>query len=56
VGPERVRAIGSVLYAVYPDGAGNSRLTNRLIESKLETRATARNWNTVTKLATLAGS
>jgi uncharacterized protein (DUF1697 family) len=55
VGPERVRAIGATLYAVYPDGAGNSRLTNRLIESKLETRCTARNWNTVTKLAALAG-
>jgi uncharacterized protein (DUF1697 family) len=55
VGPECVRAIGSVLYAVYPDGAGNSRLTNRLIESKLETRCTARNWNTALKLAAMAG-
>ena len=53
-GPERVRAIGSRLYAVYPDGMGQSRLTNRVIESKLGTRCTARNWNTVLKLATMA--
>jgi uncharacterized protein (DUF1697 family) len=34
----------------YPDGIGDSRLTNGLIESKLRVRGTARNWNTVRKL------
>jgi uncharacterized protein (DUF1697 family) len=53
-GSERVQAIGRCLYAVYPDGQGQSKLTNRLIESMLETRGTARNWNTVLKLAALA--
>lgn len=45
---------GRQAYIIYPDGIGRSRLTNRLIESKLGTRGTARNWNTVLKLATLA--
>ena len=54
-GPETVEVVGRELYAVYPDGQGNSKLTNALIESKLETRGTARNWNTALKLAVLAG-
>jgi uncharacterized protein (DUF1697 family) len=54
-GPEYVHAAGNTLYAVYPFGIGESRLTNRLIESRLATRGTARNWNTVLKLTTLAG-
>ena len=53
-GPERVQAVGACLYAVYPEGQGQSKLTNRVIESKLDTRGTARNWNTVLKLAVLA--
>jgi uncharacterized protein (DUF1697 family) len=53
-GPERVHALGACLYAVYPEGQGQSKLTNRLIESKLATRGTARNWNTVLKLSALA--
>ena len=54
-GPETVELRGRELYAVYPDGQGTSKLTNALIESKLQTRGTARNWNTVLKLAALAG-
>jgi uncharacterized protein (DUF1697 family) len=53
-GPEIVRAKGSQLYIVYPAGIGTSRLTNALIERKLGTRGTARNWNTVLKLQALA--
>ena len=53
VGPEIVRADGRHLYIVYPDGIGKSRLTNALIEKKLGIRGTARNWNTVLKLAAL---
>jgi uncharacterized protein (DUF1697 family) len=44
-GPEIIRAIGRELYVVYPGGIGRSRLTNALIERKLGTRGTARNWN-----------
>jgi uncharacterized protein (DUF1697 family) len=44
------------LYVVYPDGAGESRLTAAVIDSKLGTRCTARNWNTVLKLAALSAA
>jgi uncharacterized protein (DUF1697 family) len=54
-GPEVVRAGGRQLYITYPDGQGRSKLTGALIERKLGTTGTARNWNTVTKLAALAG-
>jgi len=52
-GPEKIRAQESVVYIVYPDGIGNSKLTNALIDRKLETRGTGRNWNTVLKLAAM---
>jgi uncharacterized protein (DUF1697 family) len=51
VGRETLRVDGRHAYIVYPDGVGRSRLTNLVIEKKLGTRATARNWNTVLKLA-----
>ena len=53
-GPEIVRARGRQAYIVYPAGIGRSRLTITLIERKLGTRATGRNWNTVLKLGALA--
>jgi len=53
-GPEVVRAHGRQAYIVYPNGIGRSRLTNALIERKLGTRGTGRNWNTVTRLGALA--
>jgi uncharacterized protein (DUF1697 family) len=53
VGRETLHADGKQLYVFYPDGMGRSKLTNVLIERKLETRSTARNWNTVLKLAAL---
>ena len=54
-GRETFRAEGREAYIVYPDGIGRSRLTNALIERKLGTRGTGRNWNTVLKLEALAG-
>jgi uncharacterized protein (DUF1697 family) len=53
-GRETVRPNGRELYVVYPDGIGRSKLTIALIERKLATRCTARNWNTVLKLQALA--
>lgn len=50
VGRERVELAGRTAYLVYPDGVGRSRLTAALVEKKLGTRGTARNWNTVLKL------
>ena len=52
-GRETIRAVGRDLYIVYPDGIGRSKLTTALLESKLGTRGTGRNWNTVLKLAAL---
>ncbi len=57
-GPEVIHAVGRQLYIDY-GGAGSihgSKLTPNLMDAKLGTRGTARNWNTVLKLATLAGS
>ena len=55
-GREVVRAAGRQAYITYPDGVGRSRLTSAMIEKALGTRGTARNWNTVMKLAALAVS
>jgi len=55
-GREVVHADGRHLYAVYPDGIGRSRLTNAIMDAKLGTRGTGRNWNTILKLAALATS
>jgi uncharacterized protein (DUF1697 family) len=56
VGREVVKAVGRQAYMVYPDGVGRSRLTSTLIEKKLGTRGTGRNWNTVLKLTALLDS
>ena len=53
-GSEKIRVAGKHAYAIYPDGIGRSKLTNAVIEGKLRTRGTGRNWNTVLKLSTLA--
>ncbi len=41
---------GPEIYLYYPDGIGRSKLTNPVIEGKLDTWGTARNWNTLTKI------
>ena len=53
-GREQVRTRGREAYFTYPDGIGTSKLTIAIIEKKLGTRGTARNWNTVLKLGALA--
>lgn len=52
-GPELVREGARHLYLFYPKGIGRSKLTSALMDAKLGVRGTARNWNTVTKLAAL---
>jgi uncharacterized protein (DUF1697 family) len=52
-GPEIIRAKGNQAYISYPDGMGRSRLTIAVLEKKLGS-GTARNWNTVMKLAAMA--
>jgi uncharacterized protein (DUF1697 family) len=53
-GREVVRAAGRQAYVVYPDGIGRSKLTLKMIEKKLGSQGTGRNWNTVLKLGALA--
>ncbi len=50
---EELRLGPGCLYIWYPRGAGTSKLSNALIERRLKVRGTARNWNTVGKLAAL---
>jgi uncharacterized protein (DUF1697 family) len=55
-GPEIFQADGKQAYVYYSAGVGTSKLTTKLIEKKLGTPNTGRNWNTVLKLAALAES
>jgi len=52
-GPEEIFILGQEVYIYYPDGIGRSKLSNSLLEKKLKTVGTARNWNTVLKLQEL---
>ncbi len=52
-GEERVELHGRELYSWHPDGAGRSKLAALLNAKKLGVVVTARNWNTVEKLAEL---
>jgi uncharacterized protein (DUF1697 family) len=52
-GPEIIAAVGRELFITYPAGIGSSKLTGAVIERRLRTRGTARNWNTATKLAAM---
>jgi uncharacterized protein (DUF1697 family) len=54
VGPESIAGDARQLYIVYPDGIGRSKLTTSLIEKRIATRGTGRNWNTLVKLAAAA--
>jgi len=49
-GPEELYLIGQELFVYYPDGIGRSKLTLPLIEKKLKTAGTGRNWNTILQL------
>jgi uncharacterized protein (DUF1697 family) len=49
-GPEEMHLIGQELFVYYTDGVGRSKLTLPLIEKKLKTTGTGRNWNTVLRL------
>ena len=47
---EFLQLIDNVMYFHCPDGAAKSKITNNLIEKKLEVKATTRNWRTCGKL------
>jgi uncharacterized protein (DUF1697 family) len=52
-GREVFRSGSACLYIHYPDGQGDSKFTHALIQRKLGVEGTARNWNTVLKIAAL---
>jgi len=52
-GPERIQAVGRELYAVYPEGIGTSTISKTPGWRRLCSTGTARNWNTVLKIAQL---
>ncbi len=52
-GPEVARLVGQAAFIHYPAGIARSRLTNAVIDRAVGARGTARNWNTVLKLAAM---
>jgi uncharacterized protein (DUF1697 family) len=54
--PDELRVVGADVYLRCPNGYGRSKLSNDFLERKLGTRATTRNWRSVTALATLSTS
>ncbi len=53
--PDQVWVVGREAYLWCPGGAADTRLTGAILERRLGVTATARNWNTVTKLVSLTG-
>jgi uncharacterized protein (DUF1697 family) len=54
-GAEDVHLRGSGVFIHYVNGIGRSKLTGAVLERALGVKGTARNWNTVWKLAEVAG-
>lgn len=53
--PEELVLKGREHFMYYPDGVGQSKLPFTAVERALKVSGTTRNWNTVTKLLTMAG-
>lgn len=49
--PDEVTAMERDLYVYLPNGAGQAKLTNAILEKRLGVPGTMRNWRTVTTLA-----
>jgi uncharacterized protein (DUF1697 family) len=54
-GPEVAVCKGRDLYIHYMNGQGRSKVTNAVLERLLGVPGTARNWNTVNKMLSMAG-
>jgi uncharacterized protein (DUF1697 family) len=54
--PETFAVHGREVYVLYPNGAGRAKLTHGFWEKRLGARATARNWNTVQRLAEMTSA
>ena len=55
-GSERLVAVGRELYAWHPHGVARSKLWAALADRRLGVTATARNWNTVQRLAEMSAA
>ncbi len=53
VGPEEIFFTSEEVYIYYTNGIGRSKLSLSLMEKKLKTFGTARNWNTILQLQKL---
>jgi len=53
---ERFQVCGREIYLCFPDGYGNTKLSNSAIEKILSLQATTRNWKTVNTLLAMAQS
>ncbi len=53
--PDRLAVIGSEVFVAYDEGMSKSKLDSAAVEQALGVTATARNWSTVTKLASMVG-
>ena len=56
VTPRGLHIDGRELYIYYPNGAGRSKLSLLLIEKMLKVPGTARNWNSIGKLVSMANA
>lgn len=52
-GNDEYKIIKNTIYIKYEIGAGKTKLSNKIIETKLKVIATARNWRTTNKLVEL---
>lgn len=52
---ERIKLVGDALWIDYANGVGESKLTPAFLDKTVGSPVTARNWNTVHKLAEIAG-
>lgn len=55
-GEERVEEAGGALWLWHPDGIGSSKMAEKSAQVRLTGMGTARNWNTVRKLAEMVGA
>lgn len=51
---EKFYVNGDLLYVYYHNGAGQSKFTINYVEKKLKVASTARNWNTMLKMAEMS--
>lgn len=54
-GEDDIALVDNAVYLYCPGGYGNTKLTNKFLETKLKVVATTRNWKTTNELLKMAG-